>query len=87
MGLDPVNYVGKVSPRPILVITGATDPILSLRAAKMLFLAAQDPKEWLQIHTDSHGTDIFKSKMAEELENNISSFLIKTLEPISLTIN
>jgi len=42
---DPVNFVGLISPRPLLMINGKNDIIVPPRATKILFEHAKQPKE------------------------------------------
>lgn len=45
---DPVDYVGKIAPRPVLIIHGTADKTIPLRMARELFDRARDPKElWI----------------------------------------
>ena len=41
----PANFVGHISPRPVLMINGRQDNIVNEAAAKTLHNAARDPKE------------------------------------------
>ncbi len=44
----PVEVVGRLSPRPLLIVHGERDRIVSLREADLLFEAAREPKElWI----------------------------------------
>ena len=43
--IAPSNYVGHISPRPVLMINGKQDNIVNEAAAKALHDAAKDPKE------------------------------------------
>jgi len=45
---DPLRWIHKISPRPILLIHGTADTIVSPKMSKRLFDAAGEPKElWL----------------------------------------
>ena len=48
--LDPVSYVGHITPRPVLMINGTEDRIVPRACAEALHEAAQEPKEtvWLE---------------------------------------
>lgn len=47
-GADPVRAIGRISPRPVLVIHGETDRHVPVAAAHALYDAARQPKElWL----------------------------------------
>jgi len=43
--VDPVNFVGHIAPRPILMINGADDRIIPKACAEALHEAASEPKE------------------------------------------
>jgi len=43
--IDPVNFVGHVSPRPVLMVNGTTDAIMPTACAEALHAAAGEPKE------------------------------------------
>jgi len=45
---DPIRWVAKISPRPILIIHGERDVFISTQAIKALYQAAGEPKElWI----------------------------------------
>lgn len=78
-GSEPVEYVDQISPRPIFVIAATDDAHLDLRVAKMLYLKAKEPKKWLALKTNLHGTDIFSTDLADELEKAVIDFLSEYL--------
>ncbi|MFO8080915.1 MAG: dienelactone hydrolase family protein [Armatimonadota bacterium] len=41
--VDPVNFIGKISPRPVLLINGTEDAIIPRAAAEALHEAAREP--------------------------------------------
>jgi len=43
--VDPVNYIGRFSPRPLLMMNGKNDNIIPPAAAQALFDAAGEPKD------------------------------------------
>jgi len=43
--MDPVNFVGKIAPRPLLMVNGLDDRIIPRECAVALHEAAGDPKE------------------------------------------
>lgn len=47
--IDPVNWVARISPRPLLMINGKDDQIVPKECTERLFAAAKEPKEivWL----------------------------------------
>ncbi len=48
--IDPVNWVARIAPRPLLMINGKDDPIVPKECTERLFAAAKEPKEivWLE---------------------------------------
>jgi dienelactone hydrolase len=53
--IEPVNYVGMISPRPLLMLNGKQDKTIPVEAAQALFDAAGEPKRivWYDAgHTD-----------------------------------
>lgn len=52
---DPVNYIGRISPRPILLQNGKADTLVSPAAAKALQDAAKEPKTILWYEGDHLG--------------------------------
>ncbi len=48
--MDPVNWVARISPRPLLMINGKDDQIVPKECTERLFAAAREPKEilWLE---------------------------------------
>jgi fermentation-respiration switch protein FrsA (DUF1100 family) len=47
---DPLNFVDKISPRPVLMINGTKDDIVPVEANKLLHARAKQPKAivWLE---------------------------------------
>jgi fermentation-respiration switch protein FrsA (DUF1100 family) len=47
---DPLNFVDKISPRPLLMINGTKDDIVPVEANKLLHATAKEPKKiiWLK---------------------------------------
>lgn len=55
-GYDPIDYVGRISPRPLLILHGTADRVVDPRMARRLFDAAREPKElWLIEGADHYG--------------------------------
>jgi len=55
--VDPIRYVGMVSPRPILFQNGTNDPLISAAAAQALFDAAHKPKQIIWYESGHVGED------------------------------
>jgi uncharacterized protein len=51
--LRPIDVIGRIAPRPVLIAHGARDEIVPVRHARTLFKAAGEPKE-LWIDPDAH---------------------------------
>lgn len=45
---DPLDYIGAISPRPLLLIHGTQDEVVPFSQAEELFAAAQQPKSLLR---------------------------------------
>ena len=46
--LRPVDVIGRIAPRPVMIAHGALDEIVPVRHAHTLFKAADEPKElWI----------------------------------------
>ena len=54
---DPVQYVGRVSPRPLLFQNGTHDSLIPMAAADALFNAAKEPKARTLYDSDHAGMD------------------------------
>lgn len=54
---DPVKYVGRVSPRPLLFQNGTYDSLIPMEAADAFYAAANDPKERTLYESDHVGLD------------------------------
>ena len=55
-GYDPIDYVDRISPRPLLIMHGTRDVIVDPRMAHRLYEAARDPKRlWLIEGADHYG--------------------------------
>jgi fermentation-respiration switch protein FrsA (DUF1100 family) len=72
---DPIKYVGKISPRPILFIHGDHDEIVPLTMSKRLFSLAGEPKHlWVVSGANHLG---IRRQEGSEYENRISEFFSK----------
>jgi fermentation-respiration switch protein FrsA (DUF1100 family) len=52
---DPVNYIGRAAPRPILFQNGTHDTLVPAASGRALFEAAGDPKEIIWYDSDHIG--------------------------------
>ncbi len=54
-GLDPIDVVAQISPRPLLILQGTADRIVPAHMARQLHAAAGEPKElWLIEEADHY---------------------------------
>jgi len=51
---DPIDFVGKISPRSFLLVHGNKDDMIPLRCSERLFSRAQDPKDMLVVEGADH---------------------------------
>jgi fermentation-respiration switch protein FrsA (DUF1100 family) len=77
--LDPERFVGRISPRPVLILSGTRDTIVPHRSAVALQAAARAPKT--VVNYDG-GHDPLNGAAAIANANAISSFLLRwVVEP------
>ncbi|HLZ29758.1 MAG TPA: alpha/beta hydrolase [Chloroflexota bacterium] len=80
--LRPVDVIGRISPRPILVTHGTLDEIVPLNHAYTLFKAAEEPKElWIvpgARHVEARDLD------PDDYFERIERFLGQALNPAGL---
>ncbi|GAC1464504.1 MAG: alpha/beta hydrolase [Ktedonobacteraceae bacterium] len=54
--VEPLRDIGRIAPRPVLIIHGLKDTMVDPEDAKLLYAAAQEPKElWLDAHAEHCG--------------------------------
>jgi pimeloyl-ACP methyl ester carboxylesterase len=54
--IRPIDAIGKLAPRPVLIIHGANDSLIPVAHARQLFAAAHQPKElWIDEHAEHCG--------------------------------
>jgi fermentation-respiration switch protein FrsA (DUF1100 family) len=54
--VEPLRYIGRLSPRPVMIVHGLKDTVVDPRDATLLYNAAADPKElWLIPDADHCG--------------------------------
>jgi len=59
--IDPVNFVGMISPRPLLMINARNDDVIPPLTSKLLFKAAKKPREIIWYPTKHHDLPIDKA--------------------------
>jgi uncharacterized protein len=70
--LKAKDMVGRISPRPLLVIAGGADSVVPLALARELFDAAKEPREFYIVSGATHG-DYAKAGVVEYAER-LSAF-------------
>lgn len=59
--IDPVNYVANISPRPLLMINAENDNVVPPITSKLLYRAANEPKEIIWYPSKHHDLPIEKA--------------------------
>jgi fermentation-respiration switch protein FrsA (DUF1100 family) len=76
--LDPARWVGKIAPRPVLLINGLSDPLVSHDDARNIAAAAREPKSILNADT---GHDPFAPGPGlEAITVRVAAFLTHNLD-------
>lgn len=66
--LEPLKYVGRISPRPVFMLNGTEDPAMPLECSRALHDAAREPKTicWLQVgHVDVRSPEFHRRVIRE----------------------
>ena len=58
--IDPINYVAKIAPRPLLMINAENDDVVPPITSKLLFKTAKEPKEIIWYPAKHHDIPIDK---------------------------
>jgi len=75
--VDATNWIKDISPRPVFLMQGGADVVISPNSGQRLYDAAGEPKEfWFE---PSLGHVDFDSDMPVEFENRVSQFFDKYL--------
>lgn len=82
LGVDPEEYspknnIKKIAPRPLLIINGELDTLISRRDARDLFLAARNPKQMWLVPGANH-TECAQ-KAGPVYQERLSEFFAKNL--------
>ena len=76
--LDATRWIRKIAPRPILLMQGGADRVVSVESGRKLFDAASDPKElWFEPEV---GHAQFLKTMPEKFEERVTGFLDRHLK-------
>jgi fermentation-respiration switch protein FrsA (DUF1100 family) len=85
--VEPIRDIGKLSPRPILLIQGLKDTVVNPRDATLLYEAAGEPKElWVLPEADHCGAyfvdrAVYVKKLVDFFEQNLKQ------SPLPMPIN
>jgi hypothetical protein len=70
--IDATKWIAQISPRPVFLMQGGADTVISANSGQLLYDAAGEPKElWFE---PSLGHVEFDTKMADEFEKRITAF-------------
>jgi len=83
--LNPIDYVGCIAPRPLLIMHGTADRIVPVEMARRLYHAAEEPKElWLFDGADHYGAT---HELAEQARPRLLDFFERCLRPQQNSVN
>jgi len=77
-GLDPIDYVGQVSPVPLFIFTGDADRVVDYRMSCELYEAAREPKKLWIIPGLDHMEAL--QKLADETQRRLLNFFQQCVE-------
>ena len=70
--IDAKHWIGKISPRPILLMQGGADTVVSADSGEKLYNAADPPKDLWYEKAVGHGQ--FLKMMPKEFEQRVTAF-------------
>ena len=81
----PVDAIGRIAPRPILIIHGQDDEVIPVQHAYLLFKAANEPKELWVVPKARHvqARDLDSQEYFERVEGFLQSALSVPTRPIN----
>lgn len=79
LDMPPRNVIGSISPRAVLIVGGALDPLVPAFTAQQLFSAAGSPKELWLVPRAHH--DDFAKIAGPEYRNRLAGFFDRALKP------
>jgi len=65
--IEPANWIGLISPRPVLMLNGAEDKVVPRQATEILYAAAQEPKRIVWYEGKGHHDVPIDKIMAESV--------------------
>ena len=81
---DPVRWIGKIAPRPVLIMHGVADADVPVAEARELFRAAREPKELWLVPSATHRQ--IEGIAREEYRRRVVEFFERAFEMQS-TVN
>ncbi len=78
--VSPIEIIGTLSPRPVLLVHGELDPTIPVENARRLYAAAGEPKELYLIPNAGHGG--FLQAQPEEYPRRVVGFFDRYLLPV-----
>lgn len=76
---EPIDYVGRIAPRPLLIMHGTNDQVVDPAMARRLYEAAGEPKElWMLEGVDHYGG---LTERADEVCPKLAAFLNRCVGP------
>lgn len=77
-GLDPVDYIGRISPRPVYIIHGDRDRTVPYWMGEALIAAAREPKKFWAVE----GADHLQCRLRQgaEYERSVADFFAAAFE-------
>ncbi|HEX5070084.1 MAG TPA: alpha/beta hydrolase [Vicinamibacterales bacterium] len=76
-GLDATTWIRTIAPRPVFLMQGGADTVVSVTSGQRLYEAAGDPKEFWYEPTVKHAQ--FLKMMPEAFETRVTGFLDRYL--------
>ncbi len=70
--IDASTWIGKISPRPVLILHSLSDVVISTGSGELLYSAAREPKELWQVEQVRHAS--FDTQLASEFETRVVGF-------------
>lgn len=77
-GYDPIDYVDKISPKPLLIVHGTADKTIPLWMSEQLYRKAKEPKALYVVQNGEHLG--YRRQEGPRYENKIADFFTRALE-------
>ncbi len=77
--VDAKKWIGRISPRPVLIMQGGADQVVSKTSGQKLFDAAGDPRQFWFEPLVGHGQ--FLKMMPDEFERRVVGFFDANIRP------